>query len=743
MRSWMICFVVGVVCATWQQELIPVFGCICIALLIIGALLCKSIPKRLPLCALLLGFLYTTCWGYWQLDHRLSENFLRSDWNVNGVVTGIPQTKDGTSRFILKVTELTPLIDSKEKLPELRNIRLSWFNPNTELKSGQQLSLEVRLKPPHGLINPEGFDYERWLLVRKIDATGYVRSVKAIVHEPLLSVSSFRQTINAEIISQHESRREKALLSALITGDKQLLSSDEWDLLRASGTVHLAVISGLHIGFMAYVGWMLGRLIGCLFFKYQREIPYLFALILSAAYMLTAGAELPTQRAFIMVAALLLSGWRLFLLGHWTRWWMAMTVVLVFSPLAIWETGFWLSFGAVACLIWCGQVYRFRWQDGIKLQFLLLVGMLPLYLIFFSGFSLIAPLVNILAIPLVSLIVPIEFLNLLSDGLFSPLVDLLVQVFWWLVEISSSVDWAYVEMNGISYTAVFLLGMAAALMLFPIGFLPKTLALFLVIPVFVGIDRSSSDLLKVWVYDVGQGLAVLIEVGDYHLLYDTGPSYRTGGSAFQRAIEPHFRQKGVSEIDRVVLSHNDNDHTGGFKYLAQEYEVQKLTTSFDVEYEHSQCSPGQSWSIDNVQFTFLSGSQGKLDNDRSCVLLVESGLCRLLIPGDIGWQAEHRLPIEKPLTWLIAAHHGSRFSSSSLFLQKIRPEIVIFSAGYGNAFNHPHPDVVKRVKSVDAESYNTATNGTIILRSKSDHACLSSSYRREQKRFWRSFKTLW
>lgn len=743
MRSRMIFFVAGVALATLQHELIPLLGCISIALVIIGLSFNKTPKNSSVIAAFLLGFLYTTLWGHWQLTHRFPEELLRTDWRVSGEVMGLPQVKGRTTRFVLEVSQLEAITGSPLLNNIPRKLRLSWFDPSQPIKSGDLVEGIVRLKPPHGLMNPSGFDYERWLLVRGIDATGYIREITDISSGDGFTLSEIRQGINNRIYTDHNSDKVKAFLAAVITGEKSLLKDEYWDALRISGTVHLAVISGLHIGFVAFMGWWLGRLLGFAFRgEIQRALPFLTSMLLSGCYMFIAGTELPAQRAFIMVSVLLISGWKLFYVSHWTRWWMAMTAVLIYSPLAFLETGFWLSFGAVACLIWCGQVYRIRWQDAVKLQFLLLAGMLPMYLFFFAGVSLIAPLVNIVAIPLVSLIVPLEFFNLLTNGVLSSVVDDLVHVFWWLVEQGSEFSWAFVEVKELELSALVMLILASLIMLLPSGLIPKSIALFLMMPVVFGVENETEDHFQAWVFDVGQGLAILIELDDYHLLYDTGPSYRSGGNAFNRAVSPYLEGKGMHHIDHVVLSHDDNDHVGGFGQLAEGFNLGKVTTSFESAYSNNRCLEGERWSIEGVHFSFLSGNEGSEDNERSCVLLVESEQCSLLLPGDISATIEGRLPIKKDVTWLVASHHGSKTSTTQSFLNKTQPDVIIYSAGYGNPFNHPHPDVVERSKQTKAKLYSTAVNGAVLLRSTKHLGCEASAIRSNKKRFWRSFQSL-
>ncbi|WP_082792429.1 DNA internalization-related competence protein ComEC/Rec2 [Neptuniibacter marinus] len=769
MRSRMIAIAVGFLCAAWQPQVIPITGCICIALLtLVYAFYGRSSYKPFFICCCA-AFLYASCWGHWQLSHKLPDQLLRSDWVVSGKLVGLPNVEEGVIRFNLDVKSMELLrlsassqisIQKANAITDtdlnVRLLKLAWYKPTKDLIPGQYIKLIVRLKPPHSLVNPSGFDYERWLLTHKIDATGYVREFLGSEDYMDQGVTSLRYAINKLIESRYEEPSDRALVQALVTGYKDNLSQDDWEKLRESGTVHLAVISGLHIGFIALVGWWLGRILSA-FTPRLYYLPYLLSVVLAGLYMQIAGGEVPTQRAFIMVLVFTLSGLLKWYIDIWQRWWLALVCVLIFSPLAVLEMGFWLSFSAVALLIWFGQ-QPVRWYSIIKIQFLLLIGMLPFYLYFFSGVSLIAPLVNIIAIPLLSFLIVIIAVNLVFSGFSIPLLSqcesALVDLFWTLVDMSANQAWAYLVIDYPSLEAIVFAAIGVIILIMPSGLVPKYLALFCFLSLvshepFIdyAVDKKAVDdkNFSAIVFDIGQGLSVLIEVGEYRVLYDTGASYPSGLSAFERAALPYFKQKKIKQLDYMILSHNDNDHVGGFAKIKQWVDIKTIFSSFHpTNQKIKTCQEGVRWKINGVDFEFLAGSKGRNDNDRSCVLLISNGDCSLLLPGDISKAVESkmvlkhkRLKIDQPLTWLVASHHGSRTSSSDTFLTVILPKHVIFSAGYGNAFNHPHPEVVRRAKSYAAHTYTTAIDGAVLLKSEAGQACSTTTMRKDEKRFWR------
>ncbi|MFC6672486.1 DNA internalization-related competence protein ComEC/Rec2 [Marinobacterium aestuariivivens] len=699
-----------------------------------------------PGTAFWLGLLLAVTHGHWQLWHRLDPALQGRDHRLVGEVTGLPVAGVAVQRFELRVLE--------QQGSRLRRVRLSWYDPEELLRPGDIVELDVRLKPPRGLWNPGAFDYERWALARGIDAGGYVRAWHGRRGHGW-SIDRWRAALAARLYRGIEDPSVSALARALLLGDRNGLDSGDWEQLRRTGTVHLLVVSGLHIGILVGVGWLLGRGL-CRLFPADRApavmlrlVPVLTALLLSGVYVLLAGSGLATQRAWMMAAALLLSGFWLRPLSVWQRWWLALGLVLTTHPLAAQEAGLWLSFGAVAILLLL-SMERSRqrlWRRLLRVQLAVFCLMAPLLLGWFAQLSLIGPLVNVVAIPLLPLLILglVPLLLGLWSGVAWP-VELYVLTVGWLWDgLGWLAHWpgAALMLPVAPWPLLAFALVAALVLVLPLGPRPRLAALSIwLLALFLVPSPASTDRFRVWVFDVGQGLAVLVEAGGRRLLYDTGPAYVSGNAAFERAVLPYLQRNGIERLDRLVISHADNDHAGGRAQVLQWLDVGRRETgspALRAREGYGVCRAGQQWRWGEVRFRYLHGGEGVNENDRSCVLLIEAGDCRLLLTGDIEAPVERRLVDRgqlQPVTWLVASHHGSRSSSIAPFLQILRPGVGLFSAGYLNPYGHPAAEVVERFRRFGIETLNTAEAGAIELRAVRDGQCRLRAWRDAKKRYW-------
>ncbi len=742
MRSRMIAVTTGFMLAAIQPALMPVQGYILIAVL--TTLFRIKYPKPyICLSALAIyGFVYASVFYSHQLASQLPEEYKRTDWRVTGVITTVISETPKLTKIILKLTHIEPDADMRMRQAGVQQIRLSWYQPTETLKPGDQVRMTVRLKPPHGQANPQAFDYEKWLFVKGIDATGYVRAFHGLAEKEENLIRHLRTQIDMMITQQFTDEQVKALFKAVTIGNKTGFSADDWAQLRQSGTVHLAVISGLHIGFIGGLGWLLGRL-ATRFFPRFAAVPFILAAVLAGTYLAVSGFGLPAQRAFIMLCVFLVTSWQSFHIDPWTRWWIAVALVLGINPVAVFAMGFWLSFWAVAVLILLSDLRR-GFLGLMLLQLGLMIGMLPISLLFFSGVSMIAPFVNLLAIPLFSILIPVLFLHLVLSAvgiqILVGVLDYAAQLFWATIEKVSALGIAYAEYANTSQLPLVIVTLAVLIFALRVLAVSRVVALVLVLPFLLGIPvKNTSVASGVWIYDVGQGLSVLVKDQDYTLLYDTGPAYASGATAFEYSVLPHLKSMGIKRIDTLVISHDDNDHAGGKSRVFDHFAVGEVYSSgHTISAGEHLCTAGTSWTGDRTRFSFIQGAEGVNDNDRSCVLLVEYMGCRLLLPGDIGKRVEERIKDNiGPVNWLVASHHGSNSSSSTSFLNAIKPETVVFSAGYANHFNHPHPDVLKRVAKTGADMLNTADSGAVMLRYNEESGCFSQSFRELAPLLWR------
>ncbi|MCB8889755.1 DNA internalization-related competence protein ComEC/Rec2 [Vreelandella malpeensis] len=622
----------------------------------------------------------------------------------------------------------------------LGRVRVSAYQDHP-YAAGERWQLTLRLRAPHGFANPSSFDYAAWLWREGIHATGYVRATpsprRLEAARPTLRTLALERLDRAPL-----EPRTKRWLAALSLGDSSQLTQEDWALLNATGTTHLVVISGLHVGLVASFVLLACRLIARLVTPLSwrlRAWPWWAAGAACIGYALLAGMGPPALRAMVMT---LLGLWVLggrHAPGPWQAWWLALVIVVALDPLAAWRPGLWLSFVAVAWLIviWQGRTRPVGikgWGYAlVRTQLLLAPLMAAAVLIAFGRVAPGAPLVNLLAVPFVSLVmVPLALLGWLGAAL-PGVGDALwwgfgqsLGLFRWLLDATLALAPLWQPSAALRYP------LAAAWLLvalcFGLAFVPGWLrAISLAVAGFLPFAHVPEALppaaLRVTVHDVGQGQLVELESARRRMLYDTGPRFRSGFMPLESLWAPgrHF--------DRVLVSHADSDHAGGVAALRREHQVAQWLAprGETLAVEHRHCAQGVEWREDGIDYRVLwplPGLNALSPNERSCVLEVRIGEHRLLITGDAGSDSERRFlgALEGRVDVLVAGHHGSNTSSGIQFVRATEPRHVVFSAGRGNAFGHPTDAVVRRFRAVGSCLWNTAHDGalTFVLRAGED-----------------------
>lgn len=768
MPALLLSFASGILISGFFSRLPPLS---CLLLLIPLLLLVIVFRYRLLtlVFALALGAAWGVIYGHYAIGNILPESLSGKDVWITGRIVDLPLTEERRERFWVDVEHAVIGDDTLDGFPS--RVQVSWYEAPAQLKAGERWRLLVRLKQPRSFVNPGGFDYESWLLRRGIGAVGYVRahSANQLLDNPeTFDRHHWRYRLQQWLLSTTQSPRRGVLL-ALLIGDRSLIEPQQWQDLQQTGTNHLVAISGLHVGFVALLGLWIGRGLGRLLSSVVRGFPVAFSACFCASglalfYSAMAGFSLPTQRALIMVLVAQVA----YLLQRSFRprdgLLLAFVMVVMRDPLAAFDPGFWLSFAAVAVLLlaFVGRVTPRALQiPGTSLvysQWVVFTGLvLPLALLL-NSVALLAPLANLLAIPLVTfLVVPPLLLAAAIADLLPGVSQWLVQVadfglaglFWWL-DLLLGLGRAPLNPSVIfDAHSLWLAAMGLILLLLPCYWPGRRMGYGLIVVALL-LPGPPRPPLKITVLDVGQGLAVVVQTPHHALVYDTGPTYGSSFEAGGGILFPYLRQQRIKNLDAVVVSHNDNDHAGGVKGLIAGVPVRRLFwgeahTALDLEpTNNADChtEPDRSWQWDEVRFRLfpIPPHLRTSPNDHSCVLLVEYKENAILLPGDITRKVEQYLinaeELPQRLTLLLAAHHGSNTSSSAKFVERFQPEVVVYSSGYRNRYGHPHPTVRERFIAAGSRELNTATSGAMEFIWTVEGELSITEYRREKQRYW-------
>lgn len=742
-------------------------------------------------------------WAGWRADDALSRQLAAADegrdFVVTGIVTRMPQAMSWGVRFELEVEQMDGAgLLGKEPGPAVmpRRLSLGWWEARRadslagrdarstpELHSGERWRMTVRLKRPHGLRNPGGFDAEAWMVERGIDASGAVRLVpvrlSAFVARPDTVIERLREMARDRFLAvlPRPDYPWGGILAALAVGDQQAVDSGQWRVFARTGTTHLMSISGLHV---TLVAGLVAALAGALWRRHPRA-PLLLATPRAAAlagmaaalvYTLLAGAGVPALRTLIMVAVAGLA----VVCGRATRvsrvLAAALMAVLVLDPWAVLVPGFWLSYGAVGALLYVGggRVELARdeeggttrtWRGRVRLalarfglaQWTATLATLPLVLFFFQQFSLVSPLANAVAIPVISFVVtplallaallPVDSLLWLAHAVLSPLMALLV----WLADLPLAV-WSPPA------PPIWSMALAVAgllLLLAPRGLPGRLAGALLLLPLVTWpVPRPGEGEAWVTVLDVGQGLAVVVRTAGHVLAYDTGPAWGET-DAGERVVAPYLRTLGVGRLDALVVTHSDRDHSGGALSVLQAFPTAWLVDTLPVAHPahafgvpRNLCEHGLAWEWDGVRFTVLhppreAVAPGIKPNRQSCVMTVDAAGRRLLLAADLEIPDEaavlRRGGTELRADVLVAPHHGGASASSPAFVGAVRPDQVVFSAGYRNRFAHPRSEVVERYREIGSTVWRTDRDGAVTFRLGADGVS-GSSERQDRPHYW-------
>ncbi|MGB5347462.1 MAG: DNA internalization-related competence protein ComEC/Rec2, partial [Woeseia sp.] len=638
-----------------------------------------------PFAAAALGFIAFCLSAQVALNQQLSPALHRNKMQFTAEIIDFPKITESSISLLVQSSDV--------RLPA--RLRLSWYRSQARPRLGDTWQFEATLRRPRGTRNPGGFDYEGWLHRERIGASGYVVSATKVAAAPRGSLAGLRAHVVERIGALLPPGAARAALLAITVGTRHEIPAAAWQRYAATGTSHLMAISGLHVGLAAagttLLVWLLGGLLrptGNL-----RDRALLAAVPVTVMYAAIAGFAVPAQRALLMTVC----GSCLLLLRRTERapalLALAAIVVLAVDPLALLAPGFLLSFGAVALLLYVGAFRRLQRgaagvsaaargiRELVRLQAALLLGLLPLTGLLFGRSAWLAPLANLLVIPLFGAVtVPAALLGVALDGPVAPVGDLLLWLAWYslraahlVIDLLAAMPAALLLLPQLQGPALLLLLFPCLWVVLPQGFPGRYLAWLSFVAVLLyrppAVPANCFDLHTL---DVGQGLSLLVRTPRHALLYDTGPAYAGGSSSAERVVLPFLAAIGVRAVDTLIVSHADQDHAGGLATLLSAVPVERVLAGEPPAPPWAQelCEAGQRWRWDGVQFDLLyPGADLPRDgNNSSCVLAITIGASRVLLTGDIEARAERILLQKRQLQQaglVLLPHHGSRTSSTA------------------------------------------------------------------------------
>lgn len=764
----------------WGLVLIPLIATVFVARrlpVILYALLCLTL-------AFALGFCWVMSMAHWRLADELPSQWEQKNIEIVGVIASLPQhTERGTRlRFDVEkvlttgaqVPNTISLAHYVQDFTASTTSSLSvhrTLNPNITIpdyRAGERWRLTVKLKRPHTTYNPHGFDFEVWALERNIRATGTIKSnghhqrLSAFVCKPSTLIERAREMVAQRMQTVLAGKAQLPVLKALAIGDDDSIALSDWQVFLNTGTNHLMSISGLHITMLSGLVYALVRILWrrqerlCLALPAHKAAT-LIGLIFAFAYALLAGFSIPTQRTLYMLIVFAFALWlnRPIALSKVLAY--ALLVVVLLDPWAVIAAGFWLSFSAVAIMAYAlnARLARVNWFKELVLsQWAVTLGLLPFLLVMFGQASMISPVANALAIPMISLlVVPLTLLGALLPldwalHLAHHLMVFCMQALTWMASLPLA-NWQ--QQSPPAWTFVIaVIGLLYAFL--PKGVPLKWMGYLSLLPMLlIKPIPPAYGAMQVVVLDVGQGLATVIKTQQHTLLYDTGAQYSAESDAGGRVILPYLRGEGVTNISGLVLSHDDNDHTGGAASIMAQMPVSWVLSSLSSVHpllqgqQHQACVAGQVWQWDGVQFEILypalQGEANMSDNNRSCVLKVTSQYGSILLAGDIEKEAEQVLISGSQLAnlsadVLVVPHHGSKTSSTQAFVAAVNPGVAISTTGYLNRFKHPKSEVVNRYLEQGASHYQSDHSGAVIIAFNKANRYETSAWRRLKPRYW-------
>jgi len=723
--------------------------------------------------------------------HFFANTINEHDNNITVQVKSLINTKN-SGYFIAKIISINQIYCQSCPLVEMH-----WFKPTFQVQAGQVHEFYANVKALQGKENPGSFDRQKW---RYSDHIAYIATIKKHIRmrdaQPSLRAELYEKVLNAT-----QGFEQQGAILALLFANKTLIPAAEKQTIQALGIAHLFAISGLHIGLVftftfVCCFWIMKRIVPVASLGWSTwHIANVIALGACLGYGYISGFSLPTQRSLIMLmlSVLVLSQHRK--VGKVDLLGLCLWLVLLVDPLAVLSSSLWLSFIAISTILTVVWAFshagshdtekmpswqrwgRKRWEVIkwlLLVQFLLTFCMLPIQLTQFSALSGTAFVVNLIAIPLFSLlIIPITLVGGVVLFVFEPIgvlllhtADLILSTFLLGFTYLSTQYWQFSHAQ-ITFILSVIVFVCMGLFLWSLkkhftfnGY--YSLALMSLPLLFIGIRQwqvqwQRRHSWQVEVFDIGQGLSVLVRSNGQTLMYDTGPSYPPYYVAARSEILPYLQQQGITQLNALFVNHSNKTHSEGANTLIEALPIlhlysgeademnKKLTSHPQFQQRYRQCLAGQSFQLGGLSVDVLSPKQtGQRHNENACVVKISDGARSVLLTGDISKDVEHKLlyTADQKATHsmlqadiIIAPHYGSKTSSSDAFITEVAPDWVVFSVGYKNRWHVPAAEVMSRYEKHGTQQLITANTGFIRFNVQNQHIEVKT-YREDLAAYW-------
>lgn len=665
----------------------------------------------------------------------------------------IDYSSDGTRRVTFCVSEWP---DAALPAPARLRLRLP------DSLEGQPVAGPIRatieLRPAVGALNAGGGGYERWLFRQGLDGQGRALSLSPEA-DPSCSLQCryhrLRQQLRERLLEHLPRLREPALVEALTLGSRVGLTEAHWDTLQATGTNHLVAISGLHVGLIAaLIGWPASRLLLALGHRnanLARWLPLGVVAGVCGAYALLAGFTVPTRRALVMVLVagfVLTSGrqWRL-----WDAWLIALVLVLLVDPVAPLDMGFWLSFGAVACLILCFGA-RLEQPGAMKAlllaQVAVVAGLWPLLSALGRDASLWALPSNLFAIPALSIILmpvllvaaPLALLSPTTAAWVEPGLDLVFTLFWWVL--------GWMANHAIMMPAVplFIIVPVTLLLFFvlmPVSNTFRVLVLITIPAVLLAQGAVSSNREAPAQLRVADGLdgVVLVRDQDKVLVFDPRPPSPGNRDRLRRIGRPWLEALGITRIDQLVVSHPGVHPQHSWSVVTSFVEVKEVISDHPEGWSGlttTRCRTGTTMAVGDLRAELWRDPRVPELSTResACTLRLRSAEAEALLFGPIGRSGERRL-----LQWLdnpasaalvVMPRQGRAGSSQQGMIELLDPDWAI-AAAPAHGQKAPDPSVLNLYENQGAEVRVTGRTGEVVVDLQEE---ITVHTAREKAPFW-------